>query len=298
MSLKRNTKETKGQYAVKWIVFVIYAIYALTLLYPIVWILVCSFCTPEAFQEGYGEFFPSIDKISFDNYKKFFSHKSIIRTGTGLIKEFGILDMIGNTIFLTIARALISMAFAVCAAYCCARYQFLGSKFYFYYGVVFCAIPFYGGTSAVFKLWYSLGLYDTVTAVLIMAVSPYSSFLYYYGFFRGLDSGYAEAAILDGANDFQVFIKIMLPQIAPVLATFLVGGFIGAWQDWATNYMWLPSMPMIAYSIYQMSNNLAVKGDYTTFFAASVFSMVCTGTFFVIFRKRILATVYTGGLKG
>ena len=107
MSLKRNTKETKGQYAVKWIVFVIYAIYALTLLYPIVWILVCSFCTPEAFQEGYGEFFPSIDKISFDNYKKFFSHKSIIRTGTGLIKEFGILDMIGNTIFLTIARALI-----------------------------------------------------------------------------------------------------------------------------------------------------------------------------------------------
>lgn len=298
MSMKRDTKETKGQYTTKWIVFVIFSLYALTILYPVAWTLVCSLCTPETFQEGFGNFFPSLKKISFDNFKKYFSYKFIVRTGAGLVKEFGIADMIGNTIILTIARTFIGLAFSVCASYCCARYKFLGSQFFFYYGVVFCSIPFYGGTSAVFKFWYGLGLYDTVPAILLMSITPYANFLFYYGFFRGLDSGYAEAATLDGANDFQVFTKIMLPQVTPVLATFTVMGFIGAWNDWSTNYMWLPSMPMIAYSLYAMSNDLAVKGDYTTFFAASVFSMACTGTFFIIFRKRILATVYTGGLKG
>ncbi len=298
MSLKRDTKTTKSQYIAKWIIFAIYTIYSLTLLYPIVWTLVCSLCTPEAFQDGYGKIFPSLDNITFANYQKYFSHKTIVRTGNGIVKQFTIFDMIGNTIFLTVARAVISMAFSVCASYCCARYKFLGSGFFFFYGVVFCSIPFYGGTAASFKFWHSLGLYDTVWAVLLMSIAPYNSFLFLYGFFRGLDQGYSEAATLDGANDFQVFVLIMLPQVMPILATFLVGGFIGAWQDWSTNYMWLPSMPMIAYSIYTLSNNLAVKGDYTTFFAASVFSMACTGTFFVIFRKRILATVYTGGLKG
>lgn len=302
MILRRNKRETSTvQFIAKCIAFILLVAYSFILLYPFLWGLVCSFMDDTNFYASFGKFFPKIENFTLKNYSLALDTEVVVRTSGGLIVRYGITDMIGTTLFMTIMRSLIGMAFSVASAYCVSKYKFFGSKFYFYYGVVFCSVPIYGGVSATFNLFHALGMYDTIFSIMFMSITPYSNFLFYFGFFNSISWEYAEAAFMDGANHFQVFIKIMLPQIVPVLFTFLVIAFIGNWNDWWTNYLYLPSRPMIAYGLYKITTQLATgEGSvgWTTYFAASFLSLLVTGAFFGVFSKRILSTVYTGGLKG
>lgn len=295
---KRTT--TKCQHVVRLVVFVLLVIYAFLLIYPFLWGFLCSFMTEEDFYDAFGVLIPKIKTFTLENYRKALDTVVTIRTSGGLIKEYGIFDMILNTVWITILRSFIGMAFSVGTAYMISKYKFIGKNFFFYFAVVFCSIPLYGGLSSLLSLLYKLNLYDTFFALVFMSISPFANFLFYYGFFNGISWEYAEAAFIDGAGDFRVFIQIMLPQIYPVLFTFLVNSFIVNWNDWYTSYMYFPSIPMVAYGVYKVSNQIGTGegGGWTTYFAISYLSLLVTGTFFAVFSKRILATVYTGGLKG
>ena len=163
---------------------------------------------------------------------------------------------------------------------------------------MFGSIPFYGGTASVFRLLNITGLYNTVWGIMFLSISAYGGFLFYYSFFRGIDWTYAEAAFIDGASHFQVFIHIMFPHIVPILLVFLLGNFFTNWNDWMTNYMYLPSQPMIAYGVYKISSLATVRGNWSLLFAAIFLSIIIPLILFFIFRKKILSVAYTGGLKG
>lgn len=296
---KRNKLTTnKRQYTVFWIVTVIFFLYAFALFYPFLWSFLCSLMQPREYFSKIGQAFPWPDHLDFSNYVKALQVTVLATDKYGVTRLYNIPSMIFTTLLVTVIRTILGMVFPICSAYCVANYKFLGSKFYFFYGVVFCAVPFYGGISATFKYIHMLGLYDTLGSIMLLSVAPFANFLFYLGFFRGISWDYAEAAFMDGASDFRVFISIMLPNVTPILFTFIVSGFIGNWNDWMTNYMYLPSMPMIAYGIYQFSNEAEVSGEWNTLYAAMFASLTVPLTLFLIFHKRILSTVYTGGLKG
>lgn len=296
---KRDKLTTsKKQYALYWVMTGLFIIYALLLLYPFLWAFLCSFMQPREYVSKIGQFLPMPDKLDFSNYVQALKVTVLATDKYGVTMQYDIPSMILTTLLMTVMRTLIGMAFPVCSAYCVAKYKFVGAKFYFFYGVVFCSVPFYGGISAIFKWIYRLGLYDTVGAIMILSINSFGGFLFYLGFFRGISWEYAESAFIDGASDLRVFWTIMLPNVMPLLFTFCVSGFIANWNDWMTNYMYLPSKPMIAYGIYQFSIEAEVSGEWNTLYAALFASLTVPLTLFLIFHKRILATVYTGGLKG
>lgn len=299
MAFKRNKlTTTKWQYAGLWIFVGIMLIYTFMLFYPFIWSFVCSFMPQSEFFGKIGQVFPSVDNFSLDNYREALAVVVQTIDKNGNIVYFDIPAMIGNTIFMTIVRTVLGTIPPLISAYCCAKYRFWGNKFFFFYGVVFGSIPFYGGTASVFRLLNMTGLYNTIWGIMFLSIGSYGGFLFYYSFFKGIDWTYAEAAFIDGASHFKVFLHIMFPHIVPILLVFLVGGFFGNWNDWMTNYMYLPSQPMIAFGVYQISSLATVRGNWTLLFAAVFLSIsVPLGVFF-IFRKKILSVAYTGGLKG
>ena len=159
-------------------------------------------------------------------------------------------------------------------------------------------IPIYGNLPAQYKLYNTLHFIDS-PLLLITAFSGFGVyFIYIHAFFKSLSWSFAEAAFIDGAGHFAVFFRIMLPQLAGIIAVFFVNAFIGAWNDWMTNYLYLPSKPQVAYAIYLVQGEATRISDYQMFYSAVMIGLIVPLIIFGIFSKKILSTVYTGGLKG
>ena len=294
---KRDKLTTnKRQYAAYWAVAALFAIYAVMLIYPFFWSFLSSFMTMAQCYEGFGKLtLPRADSLAalFANYAKALEI-TVNTNGT----EHGLLDMIFNTISISLLRTALSVIFPVCTAYSCAKYDNQFMRFYFFYGIVLCSIPLYGNVSAVYSVLYRLNIYDSYGAVALMSITPFANFLFYYGFFRAVSWGYAEAAFIDGASDFRVFWQIMLPQVLPAVMVFVINSAIGNWNDWMTSYLYFPSRPMIAYGTFQLHEIAMKYGDWPTLFAFIWLSVIPPLAFFLIFHKKIMETVYVGGLKG
>jgi len=291
--IKREKFTTsKRRYVFYWFITVLFALYSFTLIYPFLTVLLNSFMTQEQYFNGLGKMqLPA--PWTFDGYKNAF--KMSVWSN---YQQVTLTSMAWNTLILAFIRTACTTVFPICAAYCCSKFRNWVSNVFFFYGVVICAIPMYGSSAASFNLLYGLNIHDTWGAVVLMSISPFGNFLFYYGFFNGIDWGYAEAAYIDGANDFVVFLKIMLPQVLPAVFVFTINNFIGSWNDWSTSYLYIPSRPTVAYGIYLFNTEATVSGDWPTLFASIYLSLIGPLAVFLIFRDKIMNTVYTGGLKG
>ncbi len=292
MFRREKLTTTKKRYAFYWFITFLFMVYAVILLYPFVMVFLASFMKQSQYFENFGTL-QIPDPFTFENYGK-----ALKMTVWSNYRQVGLTTMLYNTVILAVIRTACSTVFPICAAYCCSKYRNWVSNAFFFYGVVICSIPMYGSSAASFNLLYSLNIYDSWLAVALMSISPYGNFLFYYGFFNGIDWGYAEAGFIDGATDFRVFWQIMLPQVMPAVIVFTINTFIGCWNDWMTSYLYIPSRPTIAYGIYLFDIEATISGDWPTLFAAIFLSLIGPFAVFLIFRDKIMNTVYTGGLKG
>ncbi len=298
--IRRNKLvDKKSRYIVYWIITALFVVYCATIIYPFVWTFFASMMEPREYFENYTHFLTLPKTFNFENYRTILGYK----LSTGGLKEWTMWEMAGNTLWLAFSLGIMGLILPCCCAYCCAKYKFFGSNFFFYYGIVFCAIPLMGGQSTTFRIIHFLNLYDNllVRYYLTITGSTYASFLFLYAFFKGLSWTLAESAFIDGATDFQVFIHIMLPQVLHILITFFIGNFIASWNDWQSSYLYTPSTPMVAYGVQRIVK-LSGYGDprltVPMSFAALFLMMIPPFVIFTIFHKRILNTIYTGGLKG
>lgn len=265
------------------IVFCIFLIYSITLIFPFYYTVLNSFKSNAEFLDNVWKF-PS--QFGFSNYIKAF-------------EENNIGQMFFNSAVLTFAGTLISMASASVMAYILSKYKFLGSGFLFTLAITFMLIPNLGTVSATYKLMVQLKLVDNLLGVLLLYGGPFgSTFLLLYSFFKGISWSYAEAAKIDGAGNFTVFFKIMLPQAkAGIIAVgFMVA--IGNWNDYFTPFMYLPSMFTIATGLQDLSINATTTGAYTQMFAAMVVATIPIMIVFAFTQKIIMNNTVAGGLKG
>jgi N-acetylglucosamine transport system permease protein len=120
------------------------------------------------------------------------------------------------------------------------------------------------------------------------------------GFFKTLPSEVAEAAVIDGAGQYQVFFQIMLPMAKPGLIAMGIFNFLGQW-----NQFLLPLVLMTDEKRYVLSQglqNLAIQqgyaNDYGALFAALVITMLPTLVVYVLFQRRLESGLTAGALKG
>ena len=187
-------KLSKANRAIFIIVSVVCGLYALTLIFPLLYTFVNSFKTN-------GEFIVNVwafpKHFNFDNYIAAF-------------EENNILMMFFNTIFLTVCGTFSSMLSASIMAYILSKYRFIGSGLIFTLAIAFMVIPNLGTVASTYKLMSTLKLIDSLPGLLILYMGPFgSTFLLLYSYFKGISWSYAEAAKIDGAGNFTVFFRII-----------------------------------------------------------------------------------------
>jgi multiple sugar transport system permease protein len=154
----------------------------------------------------------------------------------------------------------------------------------------------------IFKLWRDIGLYNTIPGLVI----PYLTFslpLAIYiltSFFREIPRDLEEAALVDGATNFQAFYKVVVPLAAPGLATAGILTFIAAWNEFllAITLTSSPSARTVPAAIAFFTGSTQFEQPLGTISAASVTISVPLILMVLLFQKRIVAGLTAGAVKG
>lgn len=255
---------------------------------PFVWLMVTSF---KQSREIFLNPFALPSQWVAENY-----------VGAWTTGRFG--DYFWNSLLLTSVTVVATLLFASTAAYALARFSFPGAtaiQFYFLAGMM---VPIQLAVVPLFFEMKSFGLLNTrlgLGLVYLATSLPFAVFLLV-GFFRGLPASLREAAMLDGANEWTVFWRIMLPLARPGLATVAIITFLGVWNEYLVAFMLLSGEGSEALRTLPLGlANLTIVGQFRTdfgiIFAGIVIVMVPTLIIYITLEQHLTRGLTMGANK-
>ena len=273
---------------IKVLIYVFMVFCAGTFLFGFVWILINSFKTaPDYMANVFG--LPA--EWDFDNFRQVLTNLSY--------KGHSLFAMLKNSLILVAFSVINTMIWPQFAGYAMARFQFPGRKLLEMLVYATMVIPVIGTASSLIQVQTVLGIYDTFFAQWLFGTAGLGfTQILLMTFYRGLPSAYAEAAYIDGAGEWRVFLSIYYPQSKPLLLIQIIQGIIVTWNDYMGPYLMLPSHPTLAIGLQQMQAQFVDFGnDYPVMFAGIILAILPILIIYLIFSDKIMNNMALGALK-
>lgn len=274
--------------SIKWFVYGVMLLAAVSFIFMFIWILLNSFKTGIEYSENVFNISKTMD---LENYKQVLDNLNF--------KGHGLYGMLVNSIILVLWNVFATMVFPHIAAYPLARFDFKGKKLLESVIWISMVVPIIGGSSSTMWFLNAIGLYDNFLGVFLLNAGGLGfGQIMLTAFYRGVSTTYAEAAYMDGATEWTVFTKIYYPQAMPLTLIFVVQTVITTWNDYMTGYMYLPSHPTLALGLQQMQAQFVDFGaDYPVMFAGIVLAMIPVLTVYFAFSDKITNNSSLGAMK-
>ena len=190
-------------------------------LLPFFYIIVSSLKTPAELRQTPPDFFSK--NPSLENYTTILNDENI-----------PLAQNLFNSVFVSISRVVITLFTSSFAGYIFAKYHFKGKNLAFGVILIQIMIPFQVVMIPNYLLIVKLGLIDSLWALIIPAfVDAYGIFMMKQ-FIEAMPAELMDAARIDGASEFGIYTKIILPQMGPPLASLGIFTFMATWND----YLW------------------------------------------------------------
>lgn len=258
---------------------------ALLVLVPILWMISTSFKT----QLDAGTSTSLVpDPVTLDSYRPLtaWGGKSPV------VRWF-----FNSVVTATVTTALV-VSTAALAAYALARFTFRGRGIVFSLVIATLFLPGFVFLIPTYLISDSLGILDSLLALMLPPVGGAFGVFFLRQFFLGLPRELEEAARIDGASDVRIFASVMLPLAQPALSTIAVITFLASWNDFlwpvyalsTTSTLTLPAGLPLLQSAYIANQPLIMAG--------AVIASVPALLVFVFFQRTIIESVATAGLKG
>lgn len=200
-----------------------------------------------------------------------------------------------NTVFITGVGTAGHLIIASMGAFVLAKYEFPGNASFF--KLVTIAMMFTGYVTQIpnYLILNKLGWIDTYWAIIIPAfASPMGLFLMKQ-FMEGLPTSLIEAAKIDGANEWMVFSKIVMPNVKPAWMTLIIFSVQALWNNKASTYIYSEERKTLVYALQQIqAGGIARTGQGA---AVLVVVMIVPILIFVFSESQILETMASSGLK-
>ena len=273
-------------------VFVLFSLYALSMIISFVILLMYSLENKVMYEIKLGKPFSFPTKLVFDNYK--FAFSELEYRGTSFW------GLVFNSVWYTAIATVCPLFANACVAYAVSKYKFKLRNVY--YGVIIFAmtIPIMGTTGAFMSLISNLNLYNRGPLLNICTsfIPGGMSFLVLYAFFRNISWEYAEAVLVDGGGHFIIFFKIMLPMAIPAVGALALVNGISSWNSYLDVLLYNPDWPTIASGLYGLSRTLPRLGNTPAYYAALIISIIPLLVVFILFSDKVMSNFTVGGLKG
>ena len=266
-------------------VHLVLALLGIFWLVPTTGLFITSLLAPsDAAKGGWWNFFAKPSTWTFDNYKNMFDNE-------------GITHALLVTAQVTIGATILPILVASAAAYALAWIEFPGRDWLFLGVVGLLLVPVQMALIPIFRLYNTLNLFDTIPGLILFHSAfalPFSIFLLR-NFFAGIPKDLMEAARIDGASEWRLFFKVVLPLGLPAIAALAIFQVLFVWNDFLVGFTLaqdnVPITAALAGQLRQFSSNLSVIAP------ASFFSAVIPLTVFALFQRYFVQGLLAGAVK-
>ncbi len=242
----------------------------------------------------------SLGDLSQGNYWGWPTELSILQNYTQVFAATPMATYFLNSLLITLPAAAGAVAISTMAGFALAKYSFRGNVLLFAMFIAGNFIPFQILMVPVRNLTISLGMYDTLWALIMFHVAFQSGFctLFMRNFIRGLPHELIEAARVEGAGEFQIFFKVVLPLIRPAMAALVVLVFTFIWND----YFWALTLVQSDEARPITLGLTALKGQWVASWnlisAGSIVAALPPVLMFFAMQKHFIAGLTLGATKG
>ncbi len=275
-----------GRYLGKGLTYTALAVLGLAFLLPLVWMFSASLMTLDQIGKWPPEWIP--DPVQWENYRTALDHW-----------KFGVTFV--NTVIITAFTMLGNLLSCTLVAYGFARLRFPGRETLFLVLLATMMLPFAVTMVPLYILFNSIGWVNTFLPLIVPHFfgSPFLIFLLRQ-FFLTIPEELVDAARIDGASEFQIWYRIMVPLAKPAIIVLLIFSFQGAWNDFLPPLLYLKdeSLRTLALGLYYFRAMPGQGSLYHEMMAATVLMVVPMLVVFAVFQKQFVQGVTLSGLKG
>lgn len=208
-------KQTKGDRVFMTFVSIGLTLFFILTLYPLIYVLSASISDPTAVSTGEMWLFPV--GLSLQGYDYLFNYQTLWTS-------------YANTILYTVANNLFALFLTIPCAYALSRRDMKGRSAVMAYFMVTMYIG--GGLIPAYLNIVNLGLLNTRTLMIVLGGFSVYNMIVARTFFSGLSWEMHEAARIDGANDLQIFLRIVMPLSKPILVVLMLYYGVGKWNTY------------------------------------------------------------------
>lgn len=278
--------------------FLILAVYSVSLLWPMVWAIITSV------KEQY-DFLDNVlglpSKITFQNFATVFEKFEAPARKDDIQEMHGFVQMLINTLLYVGGSAFVATFIPCITAYVTAKFpKKKMSGLIMAVVIATMIIPVVGTYPAEISLLQNLGLYNTLLGVWIQKANFLGVyFLVFHAAFKGLAREYSEAAEIDGANEFTIMGKVMLPLVRNTFFTVFLIKFVEFWNDYQVPLLYLPSRPTFSYGLYYVSNYTGnTISTVPMRMAGCIIVLIPILVLYIAFKEKLMGNITLGGVKG
>jgi alpha-glucoside transport system permease protein len=234
--------------------------------------------------EGWWKVFSHPSVVTFDNYRALFHDSGLISA----IKTTAIIA-VGNTFLVVIIGAM--------AGYALAWLEFPGRDWVFIIVVGLLVLPLQMALIPMFSIYDKLGIFDTIISIILFHVAfglPFAIFLLR-NFFVGIPKDILESARIDGASEFRIFVRLMLPLGLPAIASLAIFQFLWTWNDLIVALTFGQNVQPITVWIFGQLREFGTSIDVIA--PASFISLIVPLVVFFSFQRYFVQGLLAGSVK-
>lgn len=260
-------------------------IFIFAMIYPFLFMISASFMSEADLNSIPPKIIPSIPTL--ENYLAAFSKQPLLK-------------YVFNSFVITIVAVFLNISIGSMASYSLTRTDIKFKKVYLIFILTISLLPSITLINPIFQLYSKFKLLNTYHGLaLIVAVLDLPMTIWFLtAVFKNIPKSIEESAEIDGANLFQIFIKILLPLLKPAIFSISILTFISAWNRFllsqVLNTFESHRTVVVGLTMYQTSHTV----PFGTVAAASIITIIPLITMVLLFQKRILGGILEGGVKG
>ncbi|MFA5235754.1 MAG: carbohydrate ABC transporter permease [Bacilli bacterium] len=280
--------------------FILLAAFSIIAMSPIIWGVFGSFRTWRDLTNNSASFFPtSWSAFTFDGYLELFSRS--VFNPSHANEYFPIWRWALNSLFVAVASTGLYLIIASLAAYAFVFLDFKWSNRIFMVLIATMTIPGVISTTPQLINMNNLGVYKSLWGLIIPGLGGVFGLFLIRQFFLGIPKDLVENARMDGASDFSIFRKVVVPLGKSALFVQGLFGFLGAWNDvaWAQLIVGSASRDTwtLSYGLKVMSDNAEAMESMTLALAGAVIGIVPIFIVYLIAQSYIIEGVAFTGMK-
>ena len=263
--------------------YIIAFLLVLVFLIPVIYVISSSFKDTNELFSSKPTFFPRV--FTFENYVEAFGRGDFVR-------------YIFNSVVVAVSSTFLAVVINTMSGYALAKFRFKGDAIIMMLILSTIMLPLEVIMVPIFTVLRTFGMYDTLIALIVPAAATPTGIFLMRQYLLTIPNELIESARIDGASEWKIFTRIVVPNAKPAISTLAIFSFMWRWND----YIW----PLIAISDPdKYTLQLAIANftgeygvDYNSILAISAISMIPMLIIFLIFQRQFVQGTVQSGMKG